>query len=53
MRKGLYACMDRMMTERDRIIADVQLEMYDKQRGDFGSSVAVKTRNLRSPGIKD
>ncbi|KAM7517141.1 hypothetical protein LguiA_006724 [Lonicera macranthoides] len=48
-RKGLYACMDRMMTERDRIIADVQLEMYDKQRGDFGSSVAIKTRNLRSP----
>jgi hypothetical protein len=49
-KKGLYDCMDRMMPFDDRLKADIQLDMYDKCMGDFGSRLAIHSRKIRSPG---
>ena len=34
----------------ERLKADIQLEMYDKCMGDFGSKIAMHSRKIRSPG---
>ncbi|XP_050387733.1 uncharacterized protein LOC126804020 [Argentina anserina] len=48
-KKGLHECMDRMMSFEDRLRADIQLEMFDKCLGEFGSKIAIHSRKLRSP----
>ncbi|XP_073138261.1 uncharacterized protein [Henckelia pumila] len=49
-RDGLYACMDKMLTFDARLKADIQLDIYNKAAGEFGSTMAIKTRMLRTPG---
>lgn len=50
-RRDLYACMDRMLSEEDRILADIQLETCEKEEKEFSKIVAKQTRHRRSPGI--
>ncbi|KAL6498584.1 hypothetical protein OROHE_026525 [Orobanche hederae] len=49
-KEGLYACMDRMLSNDDRLAADIQLDNYDNAQGDFGCPMAIRSRKLRSPG---
>ncbi|KAL6578629.1 hypothetical protein OROMI_008845 [Orobanche minor] len=48
-KEGLYACMDRMLSNDDRLAADIQLDNYDNAQGDFGCPMAIRSRKLRSP----
>ncbi|XP_062027647.1 uncharacterized protein LOC133743660 isoform X3 [Rosa rugosa] len=48
-KKGLHECMDRMMSFDERLKADIQLEMFDKGMGEFGTRLAVHSRKIRSP----
>ncbi|XP_038685775.1 uncharacterized protein LOC119985556 [Tripterygium wilfordii] len=41
--------MERMLPYEDRLKANVQLDLYDHARGNFGLRVAIDTRKLRSP----
>lgn len=49
-RKGLEDCMTRMLSFEDRMTADIQLDLYDEAKGEFGSRLAVNSRKLRTPG---
>ncbi|KAL6531369.1 hypothetical protein OROMI_027732 [Orobanche minor] len=49
-KEGLYACMDRMLSNDDRLAADIQLDNYDNAQGDFGCPMAIRSRKLRSRG---
>lgn len=49
-RDGLYACMDRMLSPDDRLKADIQLDLFNKAEGEFGTQIAKRTRMLRTPG---
>lgn len=49
-KRGLYECMDRMMSFDDRLKADLQLEMFDKCLGEFGTPIAIHSRKIRNPG---
>ncbi|KAL6583185.1 hypothetical protein OROMI_005263 [Orobanche minor] len=49
-KEGLYGCMDRMLSNDDRLAADIQLDNYDNAQGDFGCPMAIRSRKLRSPG---
>ncbi|KAL6509618.1 hypothetical protein OROGR_022928 [Orobanche gracilis] len=49
-KEGLYACMDRMLSNDDRLAADIQLDNFDNAQGEFGSPMAIRSRKLRSPG---
>ncbi|XP_042400692.1 uncharacterized protein LOC121990654 [Zingiber officinale] len=48
-RDGLYTCMDRMLSSDDRLKADIQLDLYNKAEGEFGTPIAKRTRMLRTP----
>ncbi|KAL6501579.1 hypothetical protein OROGR_026712 [Orobanche gracilis] len=48
-RDGLHTCMDKMLSLDDRLKADLQLDLYDKAEGEFGSPMAKRSRMLRSP----
>ncbi|CAL2278771.1 unnamed protein product [Prunus armeniaca] len=48
-RKGLEDCMTRMLSFEDRMAADIQLDLYDEAKGEFGSRLAVNSRKLRTP----
>ncbi|XP_050365433.1 uncharacterized protein LOC126783954 [Argentina anserina] len=48
-KKGLEECMARMLSVEDRANADVQLDLYDRRLGRFGSEMAISTRKKRSP----
>ncbi|XP_008221800.1 PREDICTED: uncharacterized protein LOC103321750 [Prunus mume] len=48
-RKGLEDCMTRMLSFEDRMTADIQLDLYDEAKGEFGSRLAVNSRKLRTP----
>ncbi|KAL6561598.1 hypothetical protein OROMI_017199 [Orobanche minor] len=40
----------RMLSNDDRLAADIQLDNYDNAQGDFGCPMAIRSRKLRSPG---
>ena len=48
-RKGLFACMDRMLDYQERLKADIQLDSYNQAMGEFGSRIVIDSRTLRSP----
>ncbi|VVA41105.1 PREDICTED: LOW QUALITY PROTEIN, partial [Prunus dulcis] len=48
-RKGLEDCMTRMLSFEDRMASDIQLDLYDEAKGEFGSRLAVNSRKLRTP----
>ncbi|KAL6562756.1 hypothetical protein OROGR_003763 [Orobanche gracilis] len=48
-KEGLYACMDRMLSNDDRLADDIQLDNYDNAQGEFGCPMAIRSRKLRSP----
>ena len=48
MRKGLFECMDRMLDYQERLKADIQLDSFDQEMGEFGSRIAIDSRTLRS-----
>ncbi|XP_061988373.1 uncharacterized protein LOC133706829 [Rosa rugosa] len=48
-KKGLEECMDRMLVGEDRIKAEIQLDLYERKLGKFGSEMALSTRKKRSP----
>ncbi|KAL6494357.1 hypothetical protein OROGR_031157 [Orobanche gracilis] len=48
-KEGLYACMDRMLSNDDRLAADIQLDNFDNAQGEFGCPMAIRSRKLRSP----
>ncbi|CAL8115611.1 unnamed protein product [Prunus armeniaca] len=48
-RKGLEDCMTRMLSFEDRMTTDIQLDLYDEAKGEFGSCLAVNSRKLRTP----
>ncbi|KAL6562899.1 hypothetical protein OROHE_005486 [Orobanche hederae] len=39
-----------MLSNDDRLAADIQLDNYDNAQGDFGCPMAIRSRKLRSPG---
>ncbi|KAG6538822.1 hypothetical protein ZIOFF_003952 [Zingiber officinale] len=39
----------RMLSSDDRLKADIQLDLYDKAEGEFGTPIAKRTRMLRTP----
>ncbi|KAG8391077.1 hypothetical protein BUALT_Bualt01G0150300 [Buddleja alternifolia] len=43
---GLYQCMERMLSYKDRLKADVQLDFYGNVKGEFGSQIAIDSRKL-------
>ncbi|KAL6583976.1 hypothetical protein OROMI_003265 [Orobanche minor] len=43
-KEGLYACMDRMLSNDDRLAANIQLDNYDNVNG--GNALEVRHRNL-------
>ncbi|XP_057954145.1 uncharacterized protein LOC131148466 [Malania oleifera] len=47
-KKGLFKCMDRMLTYEERLAADIQLDLFDNARGDFGT----KTLELMKLAIR-
>ncbi|XP_057954020.1 uncharacterized protein LOC131148322 [Malania oleifera] len=47
-KKGLFECMNRMLTYEERLATDIQLDLFDNARGDFGTRVAVDFRMLRN-----
>nr|XP_011459711.1 PREDICTED: uncharacterized protein LOC105350056 [Fragaria vesca subsp. vesca] len=49
-KKGLEDCMDRMLDGDARIQAEIQLDLYERKLGKFGSAMAESTRKIRSPG---
>ncbi|KAK9938749.1 hypothetical protein M0R45_015470 [Rubus argutus] len=48
-KRGLEECMDRMLVGEDRVKADIQLDLYERKLGKFGSDMALTTRKMRSP----
>ncbi|CAL8162039.1 unnamed protein product [Prunus armeniaca] len=48
-RKGLEDCMTRMLSFEDCMAADIQLDLYDEAKGEFGSRLAVNSRKLQTP----
>nr|XP_011468583.1 PREDICTED: protein LTV1 homolog [Fragaria vesca subsp. vesca] len=48
-KKGLEDCMDRMLDGEARIQAEIQLDLYERKLGKFGSAMAESTRKIRSP----
>ncbi|KAL6579324.1 hypothetical protein OROMI_009540 [Orobanche minor] len=52
----IYELMDRaketikMLSNDERLVADIQLDNYDNAQGDFGCPRAIRSRKLRSPG---
>lgn len=49
-KRGLEECMDKMLVGEDRVKADIQLDLYERKLGKFGSDMALTTRKMRSPG---
>ena len=47
--RGLFECMDRMLDYNERLTVDIQLDLYDQLKGEFGSHIAIDSRKLRSP----
>ncbi|XP_058111540.1 uncharacterized protein LOC131254856 [Magnolia sinica] len=48
-KRRLFECRDRMIPHEEHADADIQLDEYDKRRGDFGSRLALETMTKRSP----
>ena len=48
-RKGLFECMDKMLDYKDRLAANIQLDLFDQARGEFGNHVIIDSQKLRSP----
>ena len=48
-RNELFECMYNISNYNECLIADIQLDLFNQARGEFGSHLVIDSRKLRSP----